>query len=274
MRVEVLTVGRELLIGKTVNTNAHWIGGRLARMGTRLFRITTVDDDLREISSSMRESLRRRTEFLVVVGGLGPTPDDMTLAGIAKGLRRRLEVNREALRMVRTHYVEMGREDLKLTSARRKMARLPLGATPLKNYVGTAPGVRLEAGRTIIFALPGVPREMKSTFRRSLEGEIRRRLGSLHTRAVILKLEGIFESSLAPILKRIMKRYPSAYIKSHPKGVEEGVSKIELDVVVVSKSRADSTKISDEIVSELKRKVTEAGGTILSIIERIDGGRR
>ena len=267
MRVEVLTVGRELLIGKTVNTNAHWIGGRLARMGTRLFRITTVDDDLREISSSVRESLRREPEFLVVVGGLGPTPDDMTLAGIAKGLRRGLEVNREALRMVRAHYLGMGRDDLKLTSARMKMARLPLGATPLKNNAGTAPGVRLEAERTIIFALPGVPREMKSIFRRSLEGEIRRRLGSLHTRTVILKLEGIFESSLAPILERTMKRHPSAYIKSHPKGVEEGVSKIELDVVVVSKRKADSTKISEEIVSELKRKVTEAGGTVLSIIE-------
>src|SRR5712691_9846464 len=157
LRVEILAVGRELLIGKTVNTNAHWIGGRLARMGTRLSRITTVDDNLREISSSLRDSLSRKPEYLVVVGGLGPTPDDMTLAGIAKGLRRRLEVNREALRMVRAHYVEKGRDDLKLTSARRKMARLPLGATPLKNNAGTAPGVRLEVGRTIIFSLPGVP---------------------------------------------------------------------------------------------------------------------
>jgi nicotinamide-nucleotide amidase len=268
MRVEVLAVGRELLIGKTVNTNAHWIGGRLARMGTWLSRITTVDDDLREISSSVRESLRRKAEFLVVVGGLGPTPDDMTLEGIAKGLRRRLALNRDALKMVRDHYVEMGRGDLNITPARRKMARLPWGATPLKNIVGTAPGVRLEVGRTVIFALPGVPREMKSIFRDSLEGEIRRRLGRLHTRTVILKLEGIFESTLAPILKKSMKKYPSVYIKSHPKGVEEGVSKIELDVVVVSKWKADSAKISEKIASELKADVAKAGGTVRSTIER------
>src|SRR5712691_11699745 len=264
MRVEVLTVGRELLIGKTVNTNAHWIGGRLARLGSRLSRTTTVDDDLREISSSLRESLYRKPEFLLVVGGLGPTPDDMTLAGIAKGLRRRLALNREALRMVADHYAEIGRGDLKLTSARRKMARLPWGATPLKNTAGTAPGVRLEAGPTIIFTLPGVPREMKSIFKRSAEGEIRERLGNLHTRTVILKLEGIFESTLAPILKRTMRRYPNVYIKSHPKGVEEGVSKIELDVVVVSKGKADSTKISETIASELKREISKAGGTVLS----------
>ncbi len=264
MRVEILAVGRELLIGKTVNTNAHWIGGRLARMGTRLSRITTVDDNLREISSSLRDSLSRKPEFLVVVGGLGPTPDDMTLAGIAKGLRRRLAVDREALRMVRSHYIEMGRGDLKLTPARRKMARLPRGAAPLKNTEGTAPGVRLEVGRTVIFALPGVPREMKSIFRGSLEGEMKRRLGRLHTRTVILKLEGIFESSLAPILKGTMKRYPNVYIKSHPKGVEEGVSKLELDVVVVSKKKADSVKVSEEIASKLKSEVGKAGGTVLS----------
>src|SRR5438552_523996 len=268
MRVEVLAVGRELLIGKTVNTNAHWIGGRLARMGTRLSRITTVDDDLREISSSLRESLRRRPEILVAVGGLGPTPDDMTLAGIAKGLHRRLAVNREALRMVRSHYVEMGRGNLKITPARRKMARLPRGATPLQNRVGTAAGVRLEVGTTVIFALPGVPREMKSIFRESVEGEIRRRLGRLHTTTVILKLEGIFESTLAPILRKTMKRYPNVYIKSHPKGVEEGVSKIELDIVVVSKRKADSAKVSEKIASELKRQVAKAGGTVLSTAGR------
>src|SRR2546428_12415709 len=122
MRVEVLTVGRELLIGKTVNTNAHWIGGRLARMGTRLSRITTVDDNLREISSSLRESLRRKPEFLVVVGGLGPTPDDMTLAGIAKGLRRGLALNKEALKMVRGNYDEKGGTDLGRTLVRKKNA--------------------------------------------------------------------------------------------------------------------------------------------------------
>src|SRR3989475_12135498 len=99
----------------------------------------------------------------------------------------------------------MGRGDLKLTSARRKMARLPLGATPLKNTVGTAPGVRLEAGGTIIFALPGVPREMKSIFRRSPEGEARQRLGRLHPRTVILRLQTIFETILPPVLKRTLK---------------------------------------------------------------------
>ncbi len=262
MRVEVLAVGRELLIGKTVNTNAHWIGGRLARMGSALSRITTVDDNLEEISSAVRESLRRSADFLIVVGGLGPTPDDTTLEGIAKALRRRLGLQQEALEMVRNHYMKMGRGDLKLTPSRKKMARLPEGATPLSNNVGTAPGVRLESGRTVIFSLPGVPREMKSIFEGSVREEIKGRLGKLHLRTVILNLEGIFESTLAPILKETMKKYPSVYIKSHPKGVEEGVSKIELNVGVVSERREDSTRISGQVASELQRKVIEAGGAV------------
>ncbi len=262
MRVEVLAVGRELLIGKTVNTNAHWIGGRLARMGSALSRITTVDDNLEEISSAVRESLRRSTDFLIVVGGLGPTPDDMTLRGIAKALRRRLRLDQEALEMVRNHYMKMGRGDLKLTPSRKKMARLPEGASALSNKVGTAPGVRLESGRTVIFSLPGVPREMRSIFRESVREEITGRLGKLYSRTVTLNLEGIFESTLAPILKETMKKYPNVYIKSHPKGVEEGISRIELNVGVVSERREESARISGQVASELQRKVIEAGGAV------------
>ncbi len=86
MRIELMTVGKELLIGRTLNTNAHWIGGRVARMGVAMNVITTVDDDLKEISFTLREILRRKPAFVFVVGGLGPTPDDMTLKGIALGL--------------------------------------------------------------------------------------------------------------------------------------------------------------------------------------------
>ncbi len=262
LRVEVLAVGRELLIGKTVNTNAYWVGGRVARMGSALSRITTVDDDLKEISTAVRESLRRSPDFLIVVGGLGPTPDDMTLEGIAKALRRRIGLQQEALEMVRNHYMKMGRADLKLTPPRKKMARLPEGATPLPNKVGTAPGVRLESGRTVIFSLPGVPWEMRSIFRESVRKEIKERIGKLYSQTVILNLERIFESTLAPILKETMKKYPSVYIKSHPKGVEEGVSKIELNVGVVSERREESRRISGQVASELERKVIKAGGAL------------
>jgi len=262
LKVEVVAVGRELLIGKTVNTNAHWIGGRLAREGGRLSRITTIDDNLEEIADTLSESLGRSPDFLILVGGLGPTPDDMTLEGLAKALRRRIRLSRGALEMVRNHYAEMGRADLRLTPSRKKMARLPEGATPLPNKVGTAPGVRLVSGGTVIFCLPGVPREMKRIFNESLLEEIKERLGKLYSRTVIMNLEGIFESTLAPILKATAKKYPGVYIKSHPKGVEEGVSKIELNVGVVSETKGDSVRVSRQVATELQRRVTDAGAAV------------
>jgi molybdenum cofactor synthesis domain-containing protein len=264
VKVELIAVGKELLIGKTVNTNAHWIGGRLARIGGMIGRITTVDDDLEMISSAVRDALGRRPDFLVSVGGLGPTPDDMTLQGIAMAMGRRLVLNRDAMRMVRGHYIDMRRGDLELTRERRKMAMLPKGSTPLRNQLGTAPGVRLESGRVVIFCLPGVPKEMKFIFRDSAEKEIRKKMGALYSKKVVMNLEGIFESTLAPLIKEALKRYPDSYIKSHPKGVEEGVSRIELDIVTVARTskRADRAEAT---ATMMKEKIARAGGVVLSM---------
>jgi len=263
-RVETLFVGRELLIGRTLNTNAHWVGRRMALIGTMIARMTTADDDLEEISSSLKEILARRPDFLIVVGGLGPTPDDMTLAGIAKGLGIEMKLNREALRLIREHYSNLARRDFKMTPSRRKMAVLPCGSTPVLNEKGTAPGVRISDGPTVIFCLPGVPAEMKGIFRRSVEPEIRDRVGKLYRRAAKLKLEGIYESSLAPFIGRELEKHPGAYIKSHPKGVRDGVSRIELDVVVVTEEKEEAAEEVREIVGELAGSVRKAGGAIRS----------
>lgn len=263
--IELLAVGRELLIGRTVNTNAHWIGRRLALMGTMIARITTVDDALGEISASVREALSRHPDFLIVVGGLGPTPDDMTLEGISRGLGKKMRLNRPALGLIREHYKRIGRSDFVITHARRKMAVLPEGSTPVPNQEGTAPGVRIAAGTTLIFCLPGVPVEMRSIFRESVEAEIRAKVGRLHREARRLRLEGIFESALAPMIGRELKKHPGAYIKSHPRGVKDGVSRIILDMVVVNSRKSEAQKEVQEIADDLGRGVREGGGRILSL---------
>jgi nicotinamide-nucleotide amidase len=258
----MLTVGRELLIGRTLNTNAHWVGRRLAAMGTMIARMATVDDNLGEISSAVKEALSRRVDFVIVVGGLGPTPDDMTLEGVARGLGTKLRLSGDALRLIKEHYLAMGRADFKITPSRRKMAVLPLGATALHNEKGTAPGVRIPTGGAVVFCLPGVPVEMKSIFRESVEGEIKKRVGKLFRKAARLKLEGIFESALAPLIGRELKKHPEAYIKSHPRGVKDGLSRIELDVVVVDEKKEVAERAVQEIVGELVRQIRAGGGRV------------
>ena len=260
----MLAVGKELLIGRTMNSNAYWVGKRLARMGTMLREITTVDDDLDEIASSFRATVDRKPDFLIVVGGLGPTPDDMTLRGIANGMGLALRRNEQALALIREHYAKRGLEQIELTPARLKMARLPAGANAVVNEVGTAPGVRLVKGRTTVYCLPGVPVEMRGIFRRTVEPEIRKRLGNLYRKYVTMKLEGVLESALAPVIAKEMKKHPGAYIKSHPRGIKEGVSRIELDIAVVGEDRRRTDAEGEEIAGDMRREIENAGGSVKS----------
>lgn len=262
VRVEMLAVGKELLIGRTLNTNAHWVGGRLARMGTMLNEVTTVDDDLEEISSGLRGCLARSSDFVIVVGGLGPTPDDMTLKGIAKGLGRGMRLNDEALSLIREHYAKRGLGAIEITPARRKMALMPSGARPVRNEVGTAPGVRLESGKATVFSLPGVPSEMKSIFEHSVDPEIRERVGRLHRKYIALRLEGILESALAPIIERALKRHPGSYIKSHPRGIRDGKSRVELDIAVVGEQRRLVEQTATRIASEMRGEMEAEGASV------------
>ncbi len=260
----MLAVGKELLIGRTVNTNAHWAGGRLAKLGTMLKEVTTVDDDLEEIGEGFKSAMARRPDFLVVVGGLGPTPDDMTLQGLAGAMGVGLRMNEEALALIVKHYEKRGMGGIELTPARKKMATLPDGATPVVNVRGTAPGVRIVVGEAVVYSLPGVPSEMRDIFKRTIEPEVKAKLGTLHRKYITMKLEGIYESVLAPLISEALKRHPGAYVKSHPRGVREGVSRIELDVGIVGEDSAWVDREGEAVAGELLDGVRRAGGKLRS----------
>ena len=218
---EIISIGNELLIGYTLDTNSHWIAKQLTRLGWTLERVTQLRDSLDAIKSGVRGSLKRNPTVLITIGGLGPTHDDMTLAGISRALNKPVRVNKEALQLVKDHYRRLENKP-KLTKYRTKMATLPQGSTPLPNPVGTAPGVKMRESGTTLFSLPGVPSEMKSIFRDSIIPY----LESLHAerpKQIEFRITGIIESALAPVLDRARKIYPKLYFKSHPRGRETGI---------------------------------------------------
>lgn len=153
MRVAVVTVGDELLAGDTVNTNAAWLGEQVSSRGATVERVTVVPDRVTDVASIV-DSYRRSYDAVVVTGGLGPTHDDVTMAGIAAAFDRELEVSEAAARWLE----ETG------GYARDELADgtvlLPAGASPLHNEVGVAPGCVLES----VYVLPGVPEEMRAMF--------------------------------------------------------------------------------------------------------------
>lgn len=263
--VELICVGNELLIGKTLNTNAHWLTKRITSLGLKVRRITTVADELEEISSAIKEALARKPRFIITTGGLGPTFDDKTLEGIAKALNLELKVNDEALKMIEEkyeQYVKEGKmEKAELTPHRVKMATLPEGAKPLPNPVGTAPGVLLKVNDTVIIALPGVPSEMKAIFEESVLPILRREAGSMVFYEASIEVLGIVESEIAPIIDQVMHDNPYVYIKSHPKG-EEKISRIELHFSTTSADAETAKNRVGRAIIQISEMIKKKGGKI------------
>ncbi|SEH12066.1 molybdenum cofactor synthesis domain-containing protein [Natronorubrum sediminis] len=152
MNAAVLTVGDELLAGRTTNTNATWLCTRLSARGVSVERVTTVPDRIEDIVGTVEE-YRQAYDAVVVTGGLGPTHDDVTMAAVATAFGRDLEEHADALAWL----ADDGYSRADLTDG---TADLPRGARAIHNEVGVAPGAVLEN----VYVLPGVPSEMKAMF--------------------------------------------------------------------------------------------------------------
>jgi len=267
-QMEIICVGNELLIGKTLNTNAKWIAEQATARGIIVKRVTVVADDVNEIANAIRESLDRKPRFIITTGGLGPTFDDKTLEGIAEGLNRKLALNTEARRMVKEKYesyaMERGTVPVELTYARLKMAKLPEKAKAIPNPVGTAPAAQVELKNTVLIALPGVPSEMKAIFKDTLIPMINQVSGGSSFYEESVYVEGIMESSLAPLTERVMRDNIGVYVKSHPKGRKSN-SHIEVHLSTTAKdSETPERKIRDAVI-QLTNLLRKVGGTIKSL---------
>ncbi|ELY61263.1 competence/damage-inducible protein A [Natronolimnohabitans innermongolicus] len=152
MNVAVVTVGDELLAGRTTNTNATWLCERLVERGVSVERVTTVPDRIGDIARVVNE-YRAEYDAVIVTGGLGPTHDDVTMEGVAAALGRDLVEHEEALAWLE----ESGYSRADLTEG---TADLPAGSRALHNEKGVAPGAAVEG----IYVLPGVPTEMRTMF--------------------------------------------------------------------------------------------------------------
>jgi nicotinamide-nucleotide amidase len=264
--MEIICVGNELLIGKTLNTNAQWIAEQATALGITVKRVTVVADDVNEIANVVREALGRKPQFTVTTGGLGPTFDDKTLEGIAEALNRKLAVNPKALKMVREKYEayarEKGTETVELTQPRVKMATLPEKAEPIPNPVGTAPGIRANLAKTMLIALPGVPSEMKAIFNETVAPLLKQAAGKSTFYGKSVYVEGVMESSLAPLIDKVMQDNPGVYVKSHPKGREDQPH-MEIHVSTTADEAEKAEEKLRKAVVQLSSLIGEIGGRII-----------
>ena len=192
----VVAVGDELLLGDTVNTNAAWLGGQLAAVGIPVVSSVAVGDDLPRMISAISLALAE-ADVVVVTGGLGPTTDDVTREAVAVVAGVALERVPDREQQLRDRFAAYG---YAMPAEVLKQADVPRGAVPLENPVGTAPGLRLQVGARLLYALPGPPHELQAVFVPVLE-ELRALSGQpVLTRSV--HTSGLGESAVAEIVQR------------------------------------------------------------------------
>ncbi|HRK30008.1 MAG TPA: competence/damage-inducible protein A [Tepidisphaeraceae bacterium] len=209
MRASILSIGDELVLGQTLDTNTQWIARQLAAVGCDIGEHRTVGDDQRSIEIAIQE-ISPRCNFLFISGGLGPTDDDLTRQAVAKVAGVNLQLSQEWLDKMIAFFAARKRP---MVDRNRIQAMLPTGCTMLDNPNGTACGFScsLPAADCTLFCMPGVPKEMKPMFTEHVLPAIRKASGGAVILQRTLHTFGAGESQVAEMLGDLMdrKRNPS-----------------------------------------------------------------
>ncbi len=197
MTAVIVSVGDELVTGQTVDTNAAWLSTELTRLGVRVTRHVTVGDDADAIRGAIRDAMVP-VGLVVLTGGLGPTPDDLTRQALADALDRPLEENAEAMDQVRAIFARLNRP---LTESNKVQTMIPRGCSVLPNSRGTAPGIGYRSDAVQLFALPGVPAEMQAMFVSAVVPAVGAHVPPVSKR-VEKQATSLCHSSVAPVSNR------------------------------------------------------------------------
>ena len=193
MLVEFISIGDELLIGQTVNTNASWLGEKFSTLGASIHRIVTIRDTESAIHLAIDEALKT-ADVVIITGGLGPTKDDVTKKVITNYFNDELVIDTDTLERVKQIFSRTNRPMLDVNI---QQAAVPSKCTVLTNRQGTAPGMWLEKDGKIVISLPGVPFEMKGIMEQEVFPRLQARFSDLKFFSITANIQGIGESYLA-----------------------------------------------------------------------------
>lgn len=232
MKAEIISVGTELILGSTLNTNTYYITQKLSEAGINVLFHTSVIDDKKLLESVINISLSR-ADLIIITGGLGPTTDDLTKEVVADTLGLCLKLNQDLKNNIRKYFHKTNRT---MPSNNIKQAYIPEGSKFLKNEIGTAPGIYIEHQGKIIILLPGPPKEMKLMFDNYAMPLIKQ---DNITIVKTINTIGIGESQLEMILKDIDIESGNSTIATYAK---EG----RVDIKIVSQGK-NKEKIKEEL---------------------------
>ena len=250
MNLEIVTIGDELLLGFTIDTNAAHLARELAGLGIRIVRRTTVGDEPEGITTAIREALER-TGAVITTGGLGPTADDRTKPAIAEIFGRDMVLDAAILENLEQRWLK--RFGVAMPESNRQQAMVPEGATILANRHGSAPGIWLEDahGRWVAM-LPGVPREMRGMLADTLLPRLRERVpvGGAVVRSRTLRTANISESALADRLGELGRGVDGFSLAFLP-----GIDGVDLRLTSGAYPADETDRRLDEAAARLRERV-------------------
>jgi nicotinamide-nucleotide amidase len=295
VKIEIITIGDEILSGNIVDTNFAWLGDRLWPAGFELHWHTTVGDEPDEISEALLNVVGR-SEAAIVTGGLGPTTDDITVEVAAQAFGLPLVLNQQALKEIQDFFQRVGRP---MSPNNEKQALLPEGSRMIPNKVGTAPGCHLVFKGAHFFFLPGVPREMKQQFedfvlptlsaldpeKKQFRQKILRCFGAPEA-TIGQKLEGV---DLAGVDLAYRVSFPEIFLKVSARGLdlqklEKRISEVEAEIrnrlgdLVYGEGDEPLAEVVGQMLVDRKATLSVAesctGGLLASLITDIPGSSR
>ncbi len=280
MKTEIISIGDEILIGQTVNTNATWMGQELAKIGIKNNRTSTISDSYEDIIESLKLA-ESRSDLVLITGGLGPTKDDITKRVLCDYFDTELELNKEVLEEIKTFFAFRNKPFLK---SNEMQAMLPKSCTVLPNKMGTASGMWFERNGKVFVSMPGVPYEMKHLMETGVFPKIKEqfKLQELAHRTILT--HGIGESYLAEIIEDWETRLRSseldmAYLPS-PGLVKLRVTSYKNDMELVDKFCEELYPIIPEYIfgegiitmQETLANLLKEKNTTISLAESCTGG--
>lgn len=270
MRVEIVAVGTELLLGQIADTNSQWMGERLAAAGITSHFHQTVGDNHDRIVLAFRTALARG-DGVIVCGGLGPTHDDITREAIAEVMNVPLHQNPEVVERIRSMFSARNR---KMPDSNLRQADVPEGASLIAQTTGTAPGLICPVGHKVIYAVPGVPYEMTDMFERGILPDLRRRMaergevaGVIASR--VIRTWGLTESALSEALAdhiASLDNQPATGAAKRPATLAflaSGIEGIKIRITVQADDEPSAGALLDSEEAEVRRVLVATAGDVV-----------
>ncbi len=269
VNVEIIATGDELIYGRILDTNSHWISKRVAEMGAHLRRVTMIGDEPELIASTLNEALLRDAHFIVITGGLGPSEDDKTVDSIGLALNLETIIDMEGAEKIEESYRRRGNTDPAQIARGRRMARVLEGSKPMQNPVGYAIGMAIEVAGKTVCTLPGVPDEMKGMFNAHVAPMIESESTSIFL-AKTYNISMVWREFF-PIYREMQLKYPDIYIKNAATPPVEGEKRdrthtIKVDFVLEAPSLPEAQQKMKDFLADYRSRIEAVGGGRMDLI--------